>query len=99
MRDDISEILSKAPRQASVSTTGKMREAIEAALEVFPDAETAGDAIRRAVIHWLQNRESNSKRGQLQAIRNDTLMILGRLARLEEEIAEIKEWLKGHGFE
>lgn len=90
MRDDINEILDKVPRQASVSTTGRMRDAIIEALEVFPDAESAGDAIRRAAIHWHQNREANSKRSQLEAIRGDTLQMLGRLARIEEEILEIK---------
>lgn len=99
MRDDISEILEKAPRQTSVSTTGKMREAITEALDTFPSAESAGDAIKQALLHWYHNREQNSKRSQLESMNKNLLMVLGRLARIEEELAEIKIWLVEHGFD
>lgn len=99
MRDDINELLEKVPRQTSVSTTGKAREAITEALNAFPDAESAGDAIKRALLHWYHNREQNSKRGQLENMNNSLLLVLGRLARIEEELAEIKDWLKQHDFE
>ena len=84
MRTDISEILAKLHKQTSVSVVGPMLPALVEALEAFPDASTASEALKRALLHWYHGRQENSKRGALLKIEANTEQILERLAELDE---------------
>lgn len=95
MRGDLEEIIANAPKQASISTQGTMQKVLRAALEAFEDADTPGQAYRRALLNWLYSREKNSKRGALDAILADTDEIKERIERMESELAELKAMIGG----
>jgi hypothetical protein len=97
MRDDLEEILEKAPKQASVSTQGNIRKVLVEALKTFPDAQNVGQAYHRALWHWYHARQENSKWGGLSRLEENDKEILGRLAALESEIQSLRAEILGAG--
>jgi hypothetical protein len=95
MRDDLEALIAKSPKQASVSTQGTMQKVLRSALEAFEDADTPGQAFRRALLNWHYSREENSKRKALDAILADTDEIKSRIERMEVELAELKAMIGG----
>lgn len=106
-REDLDEILAKTGKQVSITTTGPMRQVLVHALNVFEDAHTPGEALRRALSNWHHNQKRDSKRGALQRLEesNGQLLadaqaslandqaILDKLAELQREIADLQNKL------
>lgn len=97
MREDLDEVLAKAKKQTSISTTGPMRKVLIEALRAFEDSDSPAKAYARALSDWYYNRQENSKRGALREIKSDTVEIKGDvnelltiMARLEMELAAVK---------
>jgi hypothetical protein len=57
-----------ASKQISISRSKIMSQVLAEAYRAFPDAETDGQALTRALCHWYHNREQNSKRQVLERI-------------------------------
>lgn len=65
--------------QVWLSRSREMEQVIEEARRTFPDADTDGRALTRALFHWHHGRQENSKRGALADIQE-------RLARIERRL-------------
>jgi hypothetical protein len=72
-----------AEGQAWVSTVGAMKVVVKEARATFTDTETDAQALRRALLDWYRNRQTDSKRGALI-----------RIEKSVEEILEIVSELK-----
>lgn len=81
-------------RQISVSKSGMMADVVEEAKRVFDDADTEGDALRRALIDWFRNRQANSKRASLGRLEECDAKILAIVTQQDARMRAIEANIK-----
>lgn len=64
---------------------------VEVALKTFPDAATPGQAYRRALLDWLHNRQTDSKRGSLTRIEAGVTRIEAKIDTLFDYPSDLAE--------
>lgn len=93
-REDLGEILAKTGKQVSITTTGPMRQVLIHALNVFEDANTPGEALRRALSNWFHAQKRDSKRGALARLEEGNARLLDGTEQLLANSEQLRAMVK-----